>query len=239
MITDELAGIVARRAAELAPDPQRVLDIGCGGGEIKRGWKGGQPSLWVHCDCAVAPLRLAAPAPGIAPDLARCLSEVESLPFADNSFDLAIGYLVIHHLNEPPNWLARLAKIIKPGGILLLATPLAGLGELQRAFAAAELAVEKHFSPLIDMPTLAALLLRCGFSEPVVDKEKLHLQYRSPLTLLQDLRTNGEANVLLSRPRHLIGKAKLQKALGLFAAANPTEFNITAEFLIAAAFKSA
>lgn len=44
------------------------------------------------------------------------------MPFADGSFDLAIGTSVFTHLTEPVQfeWLAELRRVVRPGGILLL-----------------------------------------------------------------------------------------------------------------------
>ena len=228
-IIGELAEILAERAMELTPRPRRVLDVGCRRGELQRVWRGRPPELWVNFEAAEQFLKLV--------DGAACLGAVEGLPFANDSFDLVSCRLFIHWLNDLPGWLARLSDVMTADGVLLLATPFSGLEILQRAFRAADLGVENRFSPLVDMPTLAALLMRCGFGEPVVDKEKLLLRYGSPLALMRDLRLNGEANALLARRKTFTSAAALRKALRLFAAENPgPEFTIEAEFLIAAAF---
>lgn len=44
----------------------------------------------------------------------------ERLPFADASFDLAISWDVVEHVQNPAQLLAELARVLKPGGRVLL-----------------------------------------------------------------------------------------------------------------------
>ena len=44
----------------------------------------------------------------------------EHLPFADTTFDLAIAWDVVEHVHDPNLLLAELARVLKPGGRVLL-----------------------------------------------------------------------------------------------------------------------
>jgi ubiquinone/menaquinone biosynthesis C-methylase UbiE len=46
--------------------------------------------------------------------------EVESLPIADGELDAAVLFLVLHFVPEPARSLAEVARVLKPGGRLLL-----------------------------------------------------------------------------------------------------------------------
>jgi SAM-dependent methyltransferase len=46
----------------------------------------------------------------------RQLAEAVKLPFADGSIDLAVMVRVLHHLPDPDNELAELARVLQPGG---------------------------------------------------------------------------------------------------------------------------
>jgi SAM-dependent methyltransferase len=46
----------------------------------------------------------------------RQLAEAVKLPFADGSIDLAVMVRVLHHLPDPDNELAELARVLRPGG---------------------------------------------------------------------------------------------------------------------------
>lgn len=45
---------------------------------------------------------------------------VPGLPFADGTFTKAVAVNVVHHLDDPDGALADLARVLSPGGILLL-----------------------------------------------------------------------------------------------------------------------
>jgi ubiquinone/menaquinone biosynthesis C-methylase UbiE len=46
----------------------------------------------------------------------RELAEAAKLPFDDDSIDLAVMVRVLHHLPDPDNELAELARVLRPGG---------------------------------------------------------------------------------------------------------------------------
>jgi ubiquinone/menaquinone biosynthesis C-methylase UbiE len=51
---------------------------------------------------------------GVAPDLR--LADAENLPFADNSFDIAYSYGVMHHSPDTARCLREAFRVLKPGG---------------------------------------------------------------------------------------------------------------------------
>ena len=75
-------------------------------------------------------------------------SELESLPIDDGSLDVAVLFLVLHHVAEPPRVLAEAARALKPGGRLLVVDMLPHeraeyrerMGHLWQGFSEAQLA---------------------------------------------------------------------------------------------------
>src|ERR1700733_6190070 len=50
-------------------------------------------------------------------------AKADSLPFADSSFDLVFHHLVAEHFESPFAANCEIARVLKPGGILLFLTP--------------------------------------------------------------------------------------------------------------------
>jgi SAM-dependent methyltransferase len=67
-------------------------------------------------------------APALAKLRARgaqvALGKVNSLPFADGAFDLVCALDIIEHVEDDDSALAELSRVARPGGVLLISTPL-------------------------------------------------------------------------------------------------------------------
>jgi SAM-dependent methyltransferase len=46
-----------------------------------------------------------------------------SLPYADAAFDAVVSLQVIEHLHSPQDFLAECARVLAPGGVLIISTP--------------------------------------------------------------------------------------------------------------------
>ena len=97
---------------------RRLLDAGCGTGlfsaaAVARGAR--VTSLDVGERLLAQVARKA--------DTERVVGDVAALPFADASFDVAICTEVIEHTTEPRRAVGELARVLVPGGTLVLTTP--------------------------------------------------------------------------------------------------------------------
>jgi SAM-dependent methyltransferase len=133
-------------------------------------------------------------------------AEEERLPFAPGAFDLVVGSLSLHAVNDLPGALIQLRMALRPGGLLLASFPVLGtLGALRAALTEAELALTGGVSPRVapfpELRDLAGLMQRAGFELPVADLEEIELSYADPFALLTDLRSAGEANAVALRNR--------------------------------------
>jgi SAM-dependent methyltransferase len=122
------APVLDRMLAMLGSDlsNRRVLDYGCGNGwtTTQLAGRGATVSAFDISPEAVAQARAAAAREGLAD---RCDVRVmagESLEYADNSFDIAVGFAILHHL-ELNSALSELHRVLKPGGRAYFAEPLA------------------------------------------------------------------------------------------------------------------
>jgi len=108
--------------------PGKVLDIGCGRGLLlnklrQRGW---DPTGTELSEGAAAYARDELKLPIIVKPL-------EEIGFPDNEFDLVILWHVLEHVHSPRDIIREVARILKPGGTLLVAVPNFGSWEARWA----------------------------------------------------------------------------------------------------------
>ena len=91
----------------------RVLDVGSGTGNVVT--KVAAPQR-IALDLSTYMLRWAR---AKDPRVALVIGLAESLPFQDATFDLVVAYSTLHHLSD---WspLAEMARVARPGGVVLL-----------------------------------------------------------------------------------------------------------------------
>ena len=123
VFTRLLAGFyreVADEALEMAGPGARVLDIGCGPGQLaaelaQRGLRVTATDL----DPAMverAEIRLAA----VDPAADAVVADVAALPFDDGAFDLVISTLSLHHWGDVPAGAREIARVLAPRGRALV-----------------------------------------------------------------------------------------------------------------------
>ncbi|MGI8478248.1 MAG: class I SAM-dependent methyltransferase [Gaiellaceae bacterium] len=104
---------------------ESFLDAGCGDGRYLAALAtlGPLPKRIVGVDIAGSTLDTAfraTAAAGVEPELVR--ANLERLPLGDAEFDLVVSIQVLEHLLDPAAGLRELARVLKPGGTLLLST---------------------------------------------------------------------------------------------------------------------
>ncbi len=101
---------------------ERVLDAGCGTGHTALAFAA-QAAEVVAVDLTEAMLaqgRKLASQRGLA-NITFKRGDVERLPYADASFDVVTSRYSAHHYPRPQQALAEFARVLRPGGLLLLA----------------------------------------------------------------------------------------------------------------------
>lgn len=153
---------------------------------------------------------------------ADLVGDLERLPLAPESIDLAASLLALHAVNDLPGALIQIRRALKPDG-LFIGCLLGGrtLQELREALLAAEAettgGVSPRVAPFADLRDMGGLLQRAGFALPVVDSELVTVRYRDLFGLLRDLRAMGWANALVDRRRSGLRRDMLLRAAQLYA----------------------
>ena len=113
-----------RLAAALAPG-RRVLDAGCGlGAGAAACLRAGASSVDAIDSSAqaVGQARLRHPA-----GVSFVVGDIRRLPYADASFELAVCFETIEHVEEHEQVLDELERVLAPGGVLLISSPNRGV----------------------------------------------------------------------------------------------------------------
>ncbi len=118
-----LDAIEAERGSPLGPG-DRVLEVGCGTGALASA-SGRRGASVVASDVSLRWLVLAAKrlAEESAHGVELVASAAEALPFPDACFDLVVASDVIEHVEDVNRFAAECARVLRPGGLVFLATP--------------------------------------------------------------------------------------------------------------------
>ncbi|PWY92479.1 S-adenosyl-L-methionine-dependent methyltransferase [Aspergillus heteromorphus CBS 117.55] len=221
-IKDEVATRLCERLLDIKRDFPNVLDLGANSCNIARALTqpdpdpdsptGSSPPLsrrisHLTCvDTSPALLHRDASLPfNSEMNLTReIIPDLETLPYAENSFDAVLSSLSIHWINDLPSLLAQVNKILKPD-CPFIAAMFGGdtLFELRTSLQLADLerrgGVSPHVSPLADVRDVGGLLNKAGFKMLTVDVEDIRVEYPDSFALMRDLQAMGESNAILHR----------------------------------------
>ena len=93
---------------------QQVLDVGCGPGALTAELARRAAAVSAVEPSASFAAAVRARLPGA--DIRQCAAE--QLPFADDTFDIAMAQLVVHFMADPVLGLQEMARVTQPGGVV-------------------------------------------------------------------------------------------------------------------------
>lgn len=96
---------------------RRTLDVGCGEGRVGR-WLAAHGHRLTGVDSSPTLSAAAREAGGY--DEIVC-GDAASLPWPDDTFDLAIAYMSLHDMPDPAPVIAEIARVLRPGSCLAVA----------------------------------------------------------------------------------------------------------------------
>lgn len=123
----------ARAIAQLVPSELRVADIGTGTGilasELAR--LGLHVIAVDHSPRMLEAARAKLEAAGLPVELRG--GEAQALPLADGEVDAAVAHMVLHYLPSPPDAVRELARVVRPGGRIVVVDFVSHDAEWMRA----------------------------------------------------------------------------------------------------------
>lgn len=146
---------------------------------------------------------------------ARICADAYRLPFKSASMDLVFSNLMLQWCDPPDEVFAEIKRVLKPAGVFLFASfGPDTLRELRQAWASVD--EHTHVSRFIDMHDLGDAMIRAGFSEPVLDVERMTLTYPEVMGLMRDLKAIGAHNATAGRPAGLTGRNVLKQMISAY-----------------------
>ncbi len=201
-------------------EPRRILDLGCGTGHITQALSSHYPRASItSLDLAVGMVKMTrernrSPRFNLWNRLRGrsghhfLVGDAESLPLADNSFDLIASNLTFQWCSDLPRLFAEIQRVLAPGGLLLFTTLGPDtLKELRASWQAVDSTI--HVNSFFDMHDVGDAMLSGKLGDPVVDMEQITITYQKAITLMRDLKSIGAHNMNPERSRGLTSPKKL------------------------------
>lgn len=202
-------------------EPSTILDLGCGTGSASRTLTSRfQEANVIALDWAPAMLAKArehdGAHDGVGPGPSRgpypLCADMHALPLAARSVDLVFSNLALQWSYDLPAIFSEFRRIMKADAMLVFTCYGPDtLYELKQAWRAVD--DLPHVNDHPDMHDIGDEMLAAGFREPVMDAERLKLEYPDVLSLMRDLKGIGAHNVASQRARGLTGKDHLKLML--------------------------
>lgn len=147
-----------------------------------------------------------------------------------NAIDVIWANLSLHWHPQPDVVFAEWHRVLRDNGLIMFSCfgPDTFI-ELKQAFD--NIDENDHFLPFVDMHDYGDMLVKAGYATPVMDMEKITLEYTDAAKLLADVRAFG-GNPLFTRKKNLLGKSAYQKLIANLEAKRNTNGVISLSFEI-------
>jgi malonyl-CoA O-methyltransferase len=156
-------------------------------------------------------------------------ADAAALPLADASVDVVFCNLLLPWLDRPEAAFAEVARVLRVDGLFAFATlGPDSLAEIRAAWRAVDRG--EHVRQFPDMHDVGDALLRAGLRDPVLDVDRLTVDYGNSDALFRDLTAVGARNSMRRRQPGLMGRGRLRRFVDeLFASG--TGCSITLEIV--------
>lgn len=225
IVQKEVCKRLLERLEYIKIQPRTIVDIGAGTGQGSRGLMQQYPNARIIAmDLAPRMLkkcRQKLTPSGLGNKLRHALgpkrqnfvcADAEHLPLADASVDLIFSNLTIQWCSDLVQLFQEFRRVLKPGGLLLFTT--FGTDTLKELRASWDAVSDKvHVNEFTDMHDIGDILYNVQTENPVMDSERIILNYQSVKQIMLDLKAVGAHNQNRGREKALTGKQRFKTML--------------------------
>ena len=211
LLQKKIADELINRIELVSSEPDTLLDLGSATGYLGRRAIEKFPVITIDRVTAMANESSSAD-----PGARAVIAAAENLALAEESVPLVMSNMLLHWCDVSAVFF-EVARVLEIGGAFLFST----LGpdtlmELRAAWA--EVDDYPHVHEFIDMHNLGDALVMAGFSEPVLDTDRIRVTYKDVPGLVAALRHVGGANVRLDRRKTCTGKERYDRFVDAYEA---------------------
>ena len=233
IIQKEVAGRIFDRLTGIKIQPKSILDLGCGTGSLTQKISALYPNAKIiPLDFSEEMLRICRTKVNKANFIC---ADIENIPLDEPCFDLIISSLTFHWATDLYSIFLKIHKLLKDDGCFLFSSIGPDtLFELRGALS--KIDKQERVNRFIDMHHYGDALLKIGFSDPVVDNEKIIVEYRSFSDVLKSLKKIG-ANTVEKISKKRLSKNDFKTAQDAYNIYENSNYPVTYEVLYGLAWK--
>lgn len=216
-VAEELGARLLEHLEPVRMEPERVLDLGAGTGNLARKLaRRYRKSRVLALDLSESMLAVArAKRRRLFSRQQFVCGDGEKLPLKSACVQLVLSNATLQCCTRPDAVFAEVLRVLAPGGLFMFST----LGpdtlvELRTSFARVD--DLPHVHAFMDMHDLGDALVRAGFADVVLDSARLTAEYQSVEELLRELKATGASNAISQRRRGLTARGKLERLAGAY-----------------------
>ena len=233
IIQKEVADRVFDRLSAIKIQPNLILDLGCGTGFLTQKISALYPDAKIiSLDFSEKMLRICR---SKVNHTSPVCADIENIPIKESCFDLIISSLTFHWATDLYGTFLKTHQLLKNNGCFLFSSIGPDtLFELRAALNKVD--SSERVNRFIDMHHYGDALLKIGFSDPVVDNEKIIVEYKSFSDVLKSLKKIG-ANTVEKVSDKKLSKNNYRTARDSYKMNKNTNYPVTYEVLYGLAWK--